>query len=636
MYAIITNDNDKKQNRTDGKFMNILNIQDVSLDLGDRMLFEHISFGVQDQDKIGIVGVNGSGKSTILKMIAGVKEVEEGEIIKANHIKIGYLPQTPEFAKDDTILSYVLGDTMQQEMWNNETDAKLMLQELGITDVTQNVHTLSGGQQKRVALARTLLLPSELLILDEPTNHLDSGMIEWLENYLKNYKGALLMVTHDRYFLDSVTNKILEMDRSKVYEYESNYSGYLELKAQREESEQATYDKSRNLYRNELKWVRRGARARSTKQKARLQRFEELKTMVKPEKIGSVQLESIVSRMGKKTIELKHLAKSFGDKVVIDDFSYHFLKEQNVGFVGHNGCGKSTLLNMIVGALRPDSGEIDIGETIKIGYFSQTCEDMPEDMKVIDYVKEIAEYLHTPSGTISASAMCERFLFDPVMQYALVGKLSGGERRRLYLLRVLMSEPNVLVLDEPTNDLDIATLNVLENYLDHFNGIVIVVSHDRYFLDRIVDRIFAFEGIGKLKQYEGGYTDYYLKKTGTLIDGYFDLEDGSGKAVASTMTEEMKLEKQKNQDAYKEEKAKMRKLKFTYQEQKEYDSIEDDIAALEEKIEALDQEMVKKATSYGELAQLTKEKEAVEAELEERYARWEYLSELAEKIANQE
>lgn len=617
--------------------MNILNVQDVSLDLGDRMLFEHISFGVQDQDKIGIVGVNGSGKSTILKMIAGVKEVEEGEIIKANHIKIGYLPQTPEFEKEDAILSYVLGDTKEQEMWNNETDAKLMLQELGITDFSQNVHTLSGGQQKRVALARTLLLPSELLILDEPTNHLDSGMIEWLENYLKSYKGALLMVTHDRYFLDSVTNKILEMDRSKVYEYESNYSGYLELKAQREESEQATYDKSRNLYRNELKWVRRGAKARSTKQKARLQRFEELKTMVKPEKIGSVQLESIVSRMGKKTIELKHLHKQFDDKVVVDDFSYHFLKEQNVGFVGHNGCGKSTLLNMIVGALQPDSGELEIGETIKIGYFSQTCEDMPEDMKVIDYVKEIAEYLHTPSGTISASAMCERFLFDPVMQYALVGKLSGGERRRLYLLRVLMSEPNVLVLDEPTNDLDIATLNVLENYLDHFNGIVIVVSHDRYFLDRIVDRIFAFEGNGRLQQYEGGYTDYYLKKTGTLLDGYFDTDD-SGKATSSgsVQTEEMKLERQKNQEAYKEEKAKMRKLKFTYQEQKEFDSIEDDIVALEEKIEAIDQEMVAKATAYGELAQLTKEKEVVEVELEEKYARWEYLTDLAEKIANQE
>lgn len=614
--------------------MNILNVQDVTVDLGDRILFEHISFGVQEQDKIGVIGVNGSGKSTLLKMIAGVAEVESGTIIKANHIKIGYLEQTPEFAQDDTILSYVMGDTAKQEVWSNESDAKIMLAELGITDYQQALHTLSGGQKKRVALARTLLYPSELLILDEPTNHLDSDMIEWLEQYLKKYKGALLMVTHDRYFLDGVTNKILEMNQSHVYEYATNYSGFLERKSQREESELASYEKSRNLYRNELKWVRRGAKARSTKQKARLQRFEELQNIRQPERIGSVRLESIVSRMGKKTVELVHLSKSFGDKTIVKDFSYHFLREQNVGFVGPNGCGKSTFLNLLVGRLEPDEGRVEVGETIRIGYFSQTCEEMPDKLRVIDYVKEIAEYLVTPSGTITASAMCERFLFDSVMQYTPIGKLSGGEKRRLYLLRVLMGAPNVLILDEPTNDLDIATLNVLENYLDHFNGILIVVSHDRYFLDRTVDRIVAFEGNGILKQYEGGYTDYYLKRTGMLRDGYFDEPEKSyGKNVV--LESKGKKGNRQAQEAYREQKNARRALKFSYKEQREYESIEDEIAQIEKHLEKIEQEMIKKATSYPALVELTKEKEETEARLEERYERWEYLSELAEQIAAQ-
>lgn len=614
--------------------MNILNVQDVTVDLGDRILFEHISFGVQEQDKIGVIGVNGSGKSTLLKMIAGVAEVESGTIIKANHIKIGYLEQTPEFAQDDTILSYVMGDTAKQEVWSNESDAKIMLAELGITDYQQALHTLSGGQKKRVALARTLLYPSELLILDEPTNHLDSDMIEWLEQYLKKYKGALLMVTHDRYFLDGVTNKILEMNQSHVYEYATNYSGFLERKSQREESELASYEKSRNLYRNELKWVRRGAKARSTKQKARLQRFEELQNIRQPERIGSVRLESIVSRMGKKTVELVHLSKSFGDKTIVKDFSYHFLREQNVGFVGPNGCGKSTFLNLLVGRLEPDEGRVEVGETIRIGYFSQTCEEMPDKLRVIDYVKEIAEYLVTPSGTITASAMCERFLFDSVMQYTPIGKLSGGEKRRLYLLRVLMGAPNVLILDEPTNDLDIATLNVLENYLDHFNGILIVVSHDRYFLDRTVDRIVAFEGNGILKQYEGGYTDYYLKRTGMLRDGCFDEPEKSyGKNVV--LESKGKKGNRQAQEAYREQKNARRALKFSYKEQREYESIEDEIAQIEKHLEKIEQEMIKKATSYPALVELTKEKEETEARLEERYERWEYLSELAEQIAVQ-
>lgn len=607
--------------------MNILNVQNVTMDLGERRLFEHISFGVQERDKIGLIGVNGSGKSTILKMIAGFSPVEEGEIIKANHVRVAYLAQMPEFERESSILSYVLSDSCGE--WFNETDAKLMLQKLGVTDLGQSVSSLSGGQKKRVALARTLLLPSELLILDEPTNHLDSDAIEWLEQYLKNYKGALLMVTHDRYFLDSVTNKIIELDNSHVYEYNSSYSGFLEQKSLREEHEQAVYEKSCNLYRNELKWVRRGARARSTKQKARLQRFEELKSMRVPEKIGSVQLESIASRMGKKTIELKQLTKHFGRKTIVKEFTYSFLKEQNVGFIGPNGCGKSTLLNLITGVLSPDEGSVEVGETVRIGYFAQHFPDMDEQLRVIDYVKGIAEYLVTPSGTISASAMCERFLFDSVMQYTPVEKLSGGERRRLYLLSVLMQAPNVLVLDEPTNDLDIATLNVLERYLDYFNGIVIVVSHDRYFLDRIVDRIFAFEGDGVLRQYEGGYTDYYLKKIGTGKENFSERE--TGKRV-------VKNEKQAVSDAqekYRQNKEKMRALRFTYQEQKEYETIEDDIADLEAQLEELDACMVEKATDYAALAGLTAEKERVAACLEDKYERWEYLSELYEQIEEQ-
>lgn len=607
--------------------MNILNVQNVTMDLGDRRLFDNISFGVQERDKIGLIGVNGSGKSTILKMIAGLDLVEEGEIIKANHVKIGYLAQTPEFNRETSILSYVLLDSHGE--WVNETDAKLMLHELGVTDFLQSVSTLSGGQKKRVALARTLLEPSELLILDEPTNHLDSDAIEWLEQYLKSYKGALLMVTHDRYFLDSVTNKIIELDNRRVYEYNSNYSGFLEQKSLREEQEQAVYEKSRNLYRNELKWVRRGARARSTKQKARLQRFEELKAMRAPEKIGNVQLESIASRMGNKTIELKQLTKYFGEKAIVREFNYSFLKEQNVGFIGPNGCGKSTLLNLITGILTPDEGSVEVGETVRIGYFAQYFPEMDEQLRVIDYVKDIAEYLVTPSGTISASAMCERFLFDSVMQYTPIAKLSGGERRRLYLLSVLMQAPNVLVLDEPTNDLDIATLNVLERYLDYFNGIVIVVSHDRYFLDRTVDRIFAFEGDGVLRQYEGGYTDYYLKKTGTIKENFCDVEPGKKR----NRVEEGSISNA--QARYREEKEKMRTLRFSYKEQKEYETIEDEIADLEGQLKELDQRMIEKVTQYSALAELTEEKERVMACLEDKYNRWEYLSELYEQIEEQ-
>lgn len=611
--------------------MNILNVEHVSLDLGERMLFTDISFGLEDHDKAGLVGVNGCGKSTLLKMIAGERDDYTGSIILSNSVRTGYLPQKPDFEGEEDILTWVTGDEKTGSQWSTETDAKIILADLGITDVTASLSSLSGGQKKRVALARTLLVPSDLLLLDEPTNHLDSEMIEWLENYLKSYKGAMLMVTHDRYFLDSVTDRILEMDRSRMYSYETNYSGYLELKEQRLENEDATWDKSRNLYRNELKWVRRGAKARSTKQKARLSRFEELKTMVRPERIGSVELTSIVSRMGKKTIELHDISKTFGERTVISDFSYIFQKDRNVGIVGKNGCGKSTLLNIITGKLKPDSGSVEVGDTIRIGYFPQTSTDMPEDERVIDYVKDIAEYLKTPDGNITASAMCERFLFDKVMQYAQIGRLSGGERRRLHLLRILMSAPNVLILDEPTNDLDIDTLNVLADYLDHFNGILIVVSHDRYFLDRTVDRVLAFEEGGRIVQYEGGYTDWYLKthENVTVTDGKNMSSSKSGESSGLRKSGESR------QQEYKTEKQASRKLKFSYSEKKEYESLEGDIEAAEAKLENLEAEMEKSATDFVRLNELTEQKSELESEIDHMYERWEYLSDLDEKIRAQ-
>lgn len=597
--------------------MNILNIEHVSKIFGEKKIFDDVSYGIHEGDKIGIIGINGTGKTTLLKIIAGLEETDEGEVIKQNGLRITYLPQNPEFPEGATVLDYVVGGKLQMD-WNTESEAKTVLNKLGILDHEAQIATLSGGQKKRVALARTLINPADVLILDEPTNHIDNEMALWLEDYLNKFKGVIIMVTHDRYFLDRVTNKILEISHGKLYGYTANYSQFLELKAQREEMEMASERKRQSILRMEIEWAKRGCRARTTKQKARLERLEALKNGTAPIRDTSVEIESIGTRMGKKTIELHNVSKSYGDKTLIKDFEYIVLKNQRLGIIGPNGCGKSTLMKLIVGAIEPDTGSVEIGDTVQIGYFAQEAEEMNPNQRAIDYIKDVADYVPTKDGKITASQLLERFLFDGNLQYTPIGKLSGGEKRRLYLCRILIESPNVLILDEPTNDLDIPTLTILEDYLDSFQGIVIAVSHDRYFLDNLVDRIFAFEGNGVLKQYEGGYTDY-LEAT-QLLNGSATIKSVSTAPKAS------------GKDWKKERPT---KLKFTYKEQKEYDTIDEDIAALEEKIESLDAEMMANATNSAKLSELTAEKEKVEQQLEEKMERWVYLNDLAEQIAEQ-
>lgn len=595
--------------------MNILNIEHISKIYGEKVIFDDVSLGIHSGDKIGVIGVNGTGKTTLLKIIAKINEPDKGQIICGNGIRVSYLPQNPEFPKRQSILEYVM-DGKEHQDWKTESEAKTILTKLGIYDFDEGCNHLSGGQKKRVALARTLVDPTEVLILDEPTNHLDNDMVLWLEEFLNSFRGVLIMVTHDRYFLDRVTNKIVEIDKGKLYEYDTNYSGFVELKVQREEMELATERKRQSLLRVEMEWMKQGIKARGTRQRARTERFEELKNAKGPSMQQNVEMDSISSRLGKTTIELEHISKGFGDKHLINDFSYIVLRDDRIGFIGPNGCGKSTLMKMIMGILKPDEGNITIGDTVKIGYFAQENEDMTGDIRVIDYIRNVAEYIQTTKGQASASQMLDRFLFPPELQYTPLDKLSGGEQRRLYLLKVLMEAPNVLILDEPTNDLDIQTLTILEDYLDTFAGIVITVSHDRYFLDRIVNRIFAFEEGGHLKQYEGGYTDY-LEKV---------------KPIAKQ--EKSKLEKKEN-NGKKFRKEHQKKLKFTYKEQKEFETIDDDIAKLEEKIEQLDEEIMENATNSGKLAELTQQKEETEEALNEKMDRWVYLNDLAEQIANQ-
>lgn len=595
--------------------MNILNIEHISKIYGEKVIFDDVSLGIHSGDKIGVIGVNGTGKTTLLKIIAKINEPDKGQIICGNGIRVSYLPQNPEFPKRQSILEYVM-DGKEHQDWKTESEAKTILTKLGIYDFDEGCNHLSGGQKKRVALARTLVDPTEVLILDEPTNHLDNDMVLWLEEFLNSFRGVLIMVTHDRYFLDRVTNKIVEIDKGKLYEYDTNYSGFVELKVQREEMELATERKRQSLLRVEMEWMKQGIKARGTRQRARTERFEELKNAKGPSMQQNVEMDSISSRLGKTTIELEHISKGFGDKHLINDFSYIVLRDDRIGFIGPNGCGKSTLMKMIMGILKPDEGNITIGDTVKIGYFAQENEDMTGDIRVIDYIRNVAEYIQTTKGQASASQMLDRFLFPPELQYTPLDKLSGGEQRRLYLLKVLMEAPNVLILDEPTNDLDIQTLTILEDYLDTFAGIVITVSHDRYFLDRIVNRIFAFEEGGHLKQYEGGYTDY-LEKV---------------KPIAKQ--EKSKLEKKEN-NGKKFRKEHQKKLKFTYKEQKEFETIDDDIAKLEEKIEQLDEEIMENATNSGKLAELTQQKEETEEALNKKMDRWVYLNDLAEQIANQ-
>lgn len=591
--------------------MNILNIEHISKIYGEKVIFEDASFGVQEGDKVGIIGINGTGKSTLLKMLAGEEVPETGQIIMQNNVRLAYLPQNPQFPENATILSYIQDCEAEWKVQSNLT-------QLGITEYEKQIAVLSGGQRRKVALAKILAQDFDILLLDEPTNHLDEAMISWLEEYLKNFRGTVLMVTHDRYFMDKVTNRILEISHGKMYSYEANYSKFLELKAEREEMELASERKRQSVLRMELEWAKRGCRARTTKQRARLERLEALKNTAAPVGDQSVELESVETRMGKKTIELKHVSKKYGNQVLVEDFNYILLKNQKLGIIGPNGCGKSTLMKLMAGLVEPDSGTVEMGETIKIGYFAQEEQEMDDRQRVIDYVKDIAEYINTKDGKISASQMLERFLFTPDMQYAPIGKLSGGEKRRLYLLGVLSSEINVLLLDEPGNNLDIPTLTILEDYLNSFAGIVVTVSHDRYFLDNVVDRIFEFTGNGKLQQYEGGYTDY------------LEAKERRSDNVKQSVQPEKKEEKKNSAQTWKQNRT--TKLKFTFKEQKEFETIDDDIAKLEEKLEKLDEEIMKNATNSGKLNELTVEKEEAEALLEEKMERWVYLNDLAEKI----
>ena len=596
--------------------MNLLTIENLSKVFTERQIFDHADFSVNEGEKIGVIGVNGTGKSTLLKIIAGLEEPDEGKVTLGNNLVLGYLPQKPEFEEGMTVLQAALaGNRNKINEWSIESEAKTMLQSLGIDEFEKLVCHLSGGQKKRVALANVLLKEPDILILDEPTNHLDGQMAQWLEDFLIRFRGALVMVTHDRYFLDRVATRIVEVDQGKIYSYPGSYSEFVRLKEERQNMEIATERKRRSILRKELEWLMRGARARSTKQKAHIQRIEAMQEKEGPQEEGQVQMSSLSSRLGRKTVEVEGLSKAYGDHLLIRDFSYIFLKGDRVGITGCNGCGKSTLLKMIVGEVEPDAGSIEIGQTVKIGYFSQESESLDDSMRVIDYIKEAGEYVQTTDGTITAAQMLERFLFDGTMQWSLIGKLSGGEKRRLYLLRILMTAPNVLILDEPTNDLDIRTLTILEDYLDGFDGIVITVSHDRYFLDRVVRRMFAFEDNGKVRQYEGGFSDYQAASSARMV-----LSGSQQKA------EETEVFKEKT------EKPRTRKLKFTYNEEKEYAVIDEEIENLENKIKELDQEIVRNATDYPKLNALTKEKEETEEKLMEKMERWEYLTELAERI----
>ena len=610
--------------------MNIITLERISKVFTERKVFEDTDFYLQEGEKVGVVGINGTGKTTLLRIIGGLEEPDDGKVIRANHLVIRYLPQHPEYQPEDDMLECITKGLTGEEKVNTQTQAKTMLTGLGINDFTQKAGTLSGGQQKRLALVEVLLSDADVLLLDEPTNHLDQMMTAWLEGELQRTRKTIVMVTHDRYFLDCVCNRIVEVDKGKIYSYQENYSGFLRLKAEREEMELSSDRKRRSLLRTELEWVQRGARARTTKQKFRLNRYEELKNMTGPETDGKVELGSIATRMGRTTIELEGVTKSYDGKVYIKDFTYFFIKNDRIGIIGPNGCGKTTLMKIIAGRIQPDAGTVTVGQTIKIGYYSQMLEDaqvaMDPNQRIIDYIRDAAEYVQTTEGPISASQMLERFLFIKSAQYAPIGKLSGGEKRRLNLLRVLMEAPNVLLLDEPTNDLDITTLTVLEDFLDHFQGIVIIVSHDRYFLDRTVSRIFAFQPDGHLRQYEGGYTDFLfqLEADGDPYELKFSFDGGKSKE-----------EKKQARDEWKKQNESNKKLKFTYQEQRDYETIEAYIAKIEERLEQIETDMGRNAKDFVKLNELLREKEELTAKLEERMNRWMYLEDLAEKIAAQ-
>lgn len=605
--------------------MSLITIEHLTHSYTERKLFEDTFFSLNENEKVGIIGINGTGKSTLLKILAGREQPDSGTMTTSRNLRVAYLPQTPAFEKEQVVLAAALPSAADVAILpeNYEPDAKSYLSKLGFTDFAQPVTELSGGQRKRVALVRTLLTPCDVLILDEPTNHLDSAMSDWLEKFLISWNGALIMITHDRYFLDSVVNRILEVDKGRLYSYSCNYPEYLERKAEREESAQATERKRQSILRKEIAWIRRGARARSTKQKAHIARYETLRDMAAPVTDNAIQISSASSRLGKTTIELEHISKSFDGKILLSDFSYIFLRDDRVGIIGPNGCGKSTLLKMITGSCEPDSGTITIGQTVKTGYFSQENEAMDESLRVIDYIKEGGSILHTKEGSYSASVMLERFLFPPDKQYTPISKLSGGERRRLYLLRILMEAPNVLFLDEPTNDLDITTLTLLEDYLDTFAGIVVTVSHDRYFLDRVCNRIFSFEGNGSLNQYEGGYTDYQNASRSTM-----KLTDSG---LSPSEKAELSSKKTTTRNNWKQNQP--QKPKMSFQEQKEFETIESDIANLEAQIQDLEEQILKAAKDFVKLNELTQKQEECKKQLSDKLERWVYLEELQEQIA---
>lgn len=607
--------------------MNLLTAEHLTKVFTQRRLLDDTDFSINEGEKIGVIGINGTGKSTLLRLIAGLEEPDEGTITRGRNLTIRYLPQTPVFDEGATVLDAILKDNVNSiNEWSVESEALSAINRLGLPAASEKVAHLSGGQRKRIALANAVLAPVDILILDEPTNHLDSEMAGWLEDYLTDFRGAIVMVTHDRYFLDSIATRIVEVDKGKIYSYPGNYAEYLMLKAERQNIEIASERKRQSLLRTELAWLARGARARSTKQKAHIDRIRAMQAVQAPVEDAKIQISSISSRMGRTTIELENISKSYGDRCLIRDYTYIFLRDDRIGITGPNGCGKSTLLKIINGIIPPDSGTVTIGQTIRIGYFSQESEDMDCSLTAIEYIKEVGEYIKTSDGRITASQLMERFLFDGTMQWSKIEKLSGGEKRRLYLLRVLMSEPNVLILDEPTNDLDIQTLEILEEYLDHFDGIVITVSHDRYFLDRIARRIFAFGDNGSIRQYEGGYSDYLnakkeTKHTSVSAASSPELSGGTDHAPSESAPSDSR----KTWGGTK-------KLKFSYKEQKEFETIDSDIAALEEALDALEARVAAAATDYGKLNTLLLEKNELQSRLDEKLERWVYLNELNEKI----
>ncbi|MBQ5340349.1 MAG: ABC-F family ATP-binding cassette domain-containing protein [Oscillospiraceae bacterium] len=590
--------------------MILLSAQNISKTYMERKVLDNVSFFLNEGDRVGIVGINGTGKSTLLRILAGAEEADTGEIIRTNGIRLSYLPQIPVFGETGSVLEQVLGALPEDLKDAKEYEAKSILEQMHLPDYDRPISSLSGGERRRAGIAAAMIQPSDVLLLDEPTNHIDNETVQMLEGLLRKYRGAIVMVTHDRYFLDQICHTIAEIDRGSLTLCEGNYSEYLEQKAQREADAEAAERKNRTLYRRELAWIRRGVRARGTKSKDRIERFEALRDREIPQDAPAMQMQSVASRLGRKTVELTDVSKAIDGKPLITDFSYIIARDARIGIVGQNGAGKSTFLRMIAGLDIPDSGEIICGETVKIGYLSQECETMDPQERVIDYIRDTADIVQTPDGTVSAAQMLERFLFTPELQWSRIEKLSGGERKRLYLLKILMEAPNVLLLDEPTNDLDITTLTILEDYLSQFSGAVLAVSHDRYFLDKIASEIFEFRG-GVCTRFTGNYSDY------------------AEKADFSDAAPVQKKKSEKTERTF----VGSRKLKFSYKEQREFETIDDEIAALEQQIADAEAAIAEHASDYQKLQELTAQKEQLEQQLSEKMDRWVYLNDLAEKIA---